>query len=238
LVLFDIDATLLRTNGAGVAAMESAGKELFGDRFSARGIDFAGSLDSILLRQMLLACGVGATSEIERNFRAVYARHLEDRLGTQAGARALDGAIELVGRVRSSGTLAAGLLTGNFEETGWLKLRACGFDPVWFTVCAWGNDSPHDPPDREHLPPVAMGRFRRVHGVPIEPSRVTIIGDTIHDVRCARANGCRCIGVATGRYSMQELRDAGADHAVPDLGATSDILGMIVSVPSGRRGLS
>lgn len=241
LVLFDIDATLLKTDGAGMAAMESAGRELFGERFTTRGIDFAGSLDSILLRQMLRGCGVGPTGEAEQTFRRTYAWHLERRLSGPNAARALPGALELVRAVRSTADHAAGLLTGNFAETGSLKLRACGLDPSWFPICAWGDDSPHDPPDREHLPPVAMRRFHAHFGREVEPGRVTIIGDTIHDVRCARANGCRSVAVATGKYSIPELRASGADHVVADLSATADILALItgIAVPSaGPRGLS
>jgi phosphoglycolate phosphatase-like HAD superfamily hydrolase len=238
LVLFDIDATLLKTDGAGVAAMETAGKELFGERFTTAGVDFAGSLDSLLFRQMLRACGVEPTPGIERELRTVYGRHLAKRLSGPTTARALAGAIELVTAVRAAEHHITGLLTGNFAETGAMKLRACGLDPDWFTICAWGDDSPHDPPDREHLPPVAMRRFHERFGTPIPAARVTIIGDTIHDVRCARASGCRSIGVATGKYSMEELRAAGADHVVPDLAETSDILAWIDPARNPRQGLS
>lgn len=238
LVLFDIDGTLLRTEGAGVGAMVSAGQELFGERFNAEGIDFAGSLDAVLVREMLTRCGAGATPTNERAFRARYAEHLRARLAASRTARALVGAVELVHAVRSRNGHTAGLLTGNYAETGALKLAACGLDPAWFRVCAWGDDSPHDPADREHLPPVAMERYRVLAGSAIDPARVTIIGDTVHDVRCARANGCRSIGVATGRYTVEELWASGADHVVPDLSGTSDMLSWIAMTPSGPRGLS
>ena len=46
-----------------------------------------------------------------------------------------------------------------------------------------------------------------------------VIGDTIHDVRCARAVGVPCLAVATGNASPAELREAGADWAVETLEA-------------------
>jgi phosphoglycolate phosphatase len=115
-----------------------------------------------------------------------------------------------------------GLLTGNFPETGAIKLRACGIDPDRFSLQVWGDQSPHVPPCRTHLPAVGMSRYRETHGE-IECGRVTVIGDTPHDVACALANGCRSLGVATGSFSSEELRRAGADHVVSDLSATQEI---------------
>jgi phosphoglycolate phosphatase-like HAD superfamily hydrolase len=57
---------------------------------------------------------------------------------------------------------------------------------------------------------------------------VTIIGDTPLDVDCAKAHGCRAIGVATGPYSVDQLRDAGADLAVADLSDTAMLLQWIL----------
>jgi phosphoglycolate phosphatase len=51
-----------------------------------------------------------------------------------------------------------------------------------------------------------------------------VIGDTPHDVQCALAHGCRCLGVATGRSSVRELLAAGASRAVEDLSDTQGVL--------------
>jgi phosphoglycolate phosphatase-like HAD superfamily hydrolase len=40
---------------------------------------------------------------------------------------------------------------------------------------------------------------------------------------CARAHGCRSLGVATGQFSVAQLLEARADRAVADLGDTQDI---------------
>jgi phosphoglycolate phosphatase len=234
LVLFDIDATLLKTDGAGMAAMADAGRELFGPGFSADGIDFAGRLDPLLFRELMGVNGVSWTAAAESRMREVYRGHLQRRLASATNARALPGALDLVQAVREARTHEMGVLTGNFQETGSLKLGACGLDPKWFTVCAWGDDSPHEPPARDHLPPVAMRRYRELLGVEVDPAEVTIVGDTPHDVRCARVNGCRCVGVATGKYSMDELATAGAGWVVADLTDTERMLDLL-GVASGLR---
>lgn len=140
-----------------------------------------------------------------------------------ANGRALPGVTALLDDLAGRPEVTLGILTGNFEETGSMKLRACGIEPSRFAVHVWGDDSPHRPPSRDHLPGVGLERYRARFGREIDPRLVTVIGDTPHDVACARAHGCRALGVATGRHSTQELWDAGADLAVPDLAATQAV---------------
>jgi phosphoglycolate phosphatase-like HAD superfamily hydrolase len=229
LILFDIDATLLKTDGAGMSAMADAGRELFGPAFPSDGIDFAGRLDPLIFRELFALNGVGRTSEAEQRFRTVYYGHLTRRLATSTTARALPGAAALVQALRDAQSHELGILTGNFRESGSLKLQACGLNPSWFPSSAWGDDSPHDPPARDHLPPVAMSRYEAHTGVRVNPAHVTIIGDTPHDVQCALVNGCRCIAVATGRFSEAALTAAGATLVVPHLANTGRMLDLLVS---------
>ena len=123
-----------------------------------------------------------------------------------------------------------GLLTGNYADTGSMKLRACGIEPEWFRVKVWGDDSPHSPPCRDHLPGVGLERYAMLTGRKLEGRHAVVIGDTPHDVSCARAHGCRSLGVATGRFSVEQLEKAGADWAVTDLRETQRILGWLAGV--------
>jgi len=49
-----------------------------------------------------------------------------------------------------------------------------------------------------------------------------VIGDTLHDVACARAHGMRCLAVATGGTTAERLAAAGADWVVADLDAVGE----------------
>jgi phosphoglycolate phosphatase-like HAD superfamily hydrolase len=159
---------------------------------------------------------------MHRKLRSVYVSRLEQRLAS-GGARSLPGVMPLLAELeRTSATL--GLLTGNFEETGSMKLRAAGIDPGRFAVRVWGDESPHVPPRRAHLVPLGMERGGRMRGTAIEGESVVVIGDTPHDVECARANGCRCLGVATGHYSVDKLAEAGASVVMEDLSDTRRVL--------------
>jgi phosphoglycolate phosphatase-like HAD superfamily hydrolase len=233
LILFDIDGTLLRTEGAGIAAMADAGRELFGPELVADGIPIAGRLDPLIMGDMLARIGLEPTAARMAVFRSLYGQRLAQRLtpGCQ-GVRAMPGVIEIVSQLRAIPEQAClGLLTGNFSETAAMKLRACGLNPDHFGINAWGDDSGSTPPTRDDLPAVAMERYRAARGKPIAGERVVIIGDTPHDVRCAKAHGCRCLGVATGKSSVAELDSAGADWAVQDLAQTRRVLDWLMEIP-------
>lgn len=227
LVLFYIDATLLVTSRSGLRAMRDAGVDLHGPRFDTHHVEFAGRLDPLIVRDLLQANGVDATPPAMSAFRARYREHLARRLGVPGVAKALPGVPALLAALGTRTDVVMGLLTGNFAETGRMKLEASGIDPAPFKVCAWGDESPHDPPDREHLPPVAVARFEALRGR--RPRRVTIVGDTPHDARCARANACRCLGVATGLHDAGALRRAGADLVLADLSDTERIMAFLTA---------
>jgi phosphoglycolate phosphatase len=223
LILFDIDMTMITSGGNGAKAMLEAGQELFGPSFHVEGVSFAGSLDPVIFSRALRNNGQPDTADNHRAWRERYANRLAARLHTPGLVRTLPGVMTLLDEVeRSHATL--GLLTGNFEETGSLKLKAAGIEPSRFEVRVWGDESPHVPPRRDHLVRVGMDRARAVREADIAGEAVVVIGDTPHDVQCALAHGCRCLAVATGRSTIQELKDAGATHAVDDLSDTRGVL--------------
>lgn len=80
-----------------------------------------------------------------------------------------------------------------------------------------------------------MNRHAHRHGRPIDPNDVVIIGDTPHDIACARAHGCRSLGVGTGLFPAAHLLSLGADHAVDDLGQTQEIVAWLLTPRSLRK---
>jgi phosphoglycolate phosphatase len=233
LVLFDIDCTLLHADGAGMASLVEAGQVLYGRGFTADGVEFAGRLDPLIVRDLLATNSQRVELEAERAMRREYHAALSRRLAEAGSARALPGAVALLEELRRASGVTVGLLTGNFPETGAIKLRAAGFDPEVFEVAAWGDSSPHDPPAREHLAPVAIEAHARLKGARLGVEQVIVIGDTPHDVACARASGCRALAVATGRYTCADL--AAADLAVEDLATSGNLcLGYFKGCDAGR----
>jgi len=230
LILFDVDATLISTSGSGMNAMLDAGKEIFGPSFSVQGIEFAGRLDPLIIGEMFARHAVASTPETWDSFCTTYSKYLRARLAHPATiARALPGVMPLLSALERIPDLALGVLTGNYRETGSLKLRACGIEPDRFHIHVWGDDSTSTPPTRDDLPSVALRRYHQRFETPLSPHRVVVIGDTPHDVRCAKVHHCRSLAVATGAFSLESLRACAPTHAVADLSDTSAIVNWLTN---------
>lgn len=230
LVLFDIDRTLITSraevkdggsrDGVGMASMVEAGRNLYGPHFTLEGIEIAGRLDALIWRDAAMRNGVNNHEAEHDRFRAEYARILRARLDAGAPVRLLPGARQLVEEFARLDHLTLGLLTGNYPETGRMKLEAAGLDTSVFKVGAWGCDGE----SRRALTPVAMQAHREHVGRDVQPHHVIIIGDTPHDVDCAKAHGCRSLAVATGAFTVEQLQRAGADLAVLNLSETNVLI--------------
>ena len=157
LVLFDIDGTLLRTEGAGVASMLRAFTAIHGDRgFSFEGVEIAGALDGLLFARMMAAHGLPADEASHARFRETYRSDLERTLSADK-VRRMPGVAELAARLRGRG-VATGLLTGNYLETAHIKILRAGYDLAHFPFGAFGVDGA----SRRHLTPVAIERAARL----------------------------------------------------------------------------
>ena len=108
--------------------------------------------------------------------------------------------------------ITVGLLTGNIAAGAAAKMRHFGLDRH-FAFGAYGCDHA----DRNRLGPVALERAERHAGRSFTAEETLVIGDTPKDIDCARAMGARCLAVATGRFSADDLRDAGATRVVASL---------------------
>lgn len=97
-----------------------------------------------------------------------------------------------------------GLLTGNAPDRARYKMLQTGFDEDWFD---WNNSFfGHLSDTRHHLTAEAASA--------LAGHTVVIIGDTPLDGAAAESAGFPFLGVGTGSYSADELREAGAFLAV------------------------
>ena len=65
--------------------------------------------------------------------------------------------------------------------------------------------------------PRAIDRAGAILGFRLDPRRVLVVGDTPKDIAAAHAVLAVGVGVASGRYSEKELRDAGAEYVLGSL---------------------
>ncbi|MFW6032621.1 MAG: HAD family hydrolase, partial [Phycisphaeraceae bacterium] len=224
------DGTLLSTSGAGVRAMRRVGADLFGEHFTINGMTFGGGLDPAIFAEAAKRNELDDHHLHHDRFRDAYLAELERALA-EGHARPHPGILEVLEALRprcgDGKEFVLGLLTGNYSRAAPLKLAAAGIDPDWFTLTAFGDEGD----TRPELVQVALRKYHQQTGLPADPRRVVVIGDTPRDVDCAKAHGCVAFCVATGSYSEVELRDAGADVVVPDLSDAGPLLELIDSLP-------
>ena len=211
LILWDIDGTLLHSTGAGMKALNRALGTVFGLSGSFEGIEFAGRTDKLIIRQIFERFGIEHSAENFARYVEGYVSHLPSSLAAN-NARVLPGIGEILSHAAGRPGVAQGLLTGNLRRGAEVKL---GYHDLWgyFPVGAFADDSEI----RNELGPRALERARAHWGFDFPPERVWVVGDTPHDVSCARAFGARALAVATGSSSSAELARHGPDVVLESL---------------------
>ena len=213
LALFDIDGTLIRTGGAGLAAFARTGEAVFGIRNGTDRMRFAGRTDTSLIRELLTLHDIPATPENCARFRKHYLELLPHILGEYEG-HVCAGVQEFAAGLQAlPHPPVLGLLTGNLRAGAEIKLRHYGLWELFATVGAFGDDDE----DRNRIAAVALARGRALLGNDLRPEEMLVVGDTPHDVACGRAVGARVLAVATGGASWEELVATRPDWLVSDL---------------------
>ncbi len=214
LVLFDIDGTLLlRASVAHAEALYEALRQVHGveDPAGAR-VAPAGRTDGEIARAILLQSGVSAERIDDRadEVREVTCREYSSLCPPDLSDHVAPGMPELLADLEGRDEVRLGLVTGNFEPVARLKLTRAGLGR-WFGSGPGGFGSDHE--DRSALPGIA--RRRAGSGGEVWPrERTLVIGDTPNDIACARADGVRCLAVATGPFTAADLE--GADAVATD----------------------
>jgi phosphoglycolate phosphatase-like HAD superfamily hydrolase len=215
LLLWDIDGTLLTAGGAGMRALQTALQRVFSIDGSINDIDFAGRTDRWIMRQIFAKFGLPASEENFTRLADGYVTALPEHLADR-GVHLLPGIPALLATAEARGDMALGLLTGNLRRGAEAKLNS---RDLWrfFPFGAFADDSE----DRDRLGPHALRRARAHHGVEFAPANTWVIGDTPHDVVCARAFGARALAVATGRHAVVQLQSLQPDAVFENLADTA-----------------
>jgi len=218
-VLFDIDGTLLLTAGAGKQAFAAAFAELFDVQELSGDIPFAGRSDRAIALELMELHDVEPTAENWHQFVEVYLRKLIQKL-PQCVGKILPGVPRLLDALQSQDHVLVGLLTGNLRSGAVRKLshygladhfKFGGFGDLWI--------------DRNAIASEALEQARfQARG---KLDGVMVIGDTVHDIRCARSIGACAVAVPTGNTSADQLREEAPDILVKDLTEVEPLLDRI-----------
>jgi len=226
LVLWDVDGTLIHTRGIGAEVFDRAFQQVLGRMPEGR-ISLSGKTDPQIVREYLALMAVNDTEQ----HLPVVLRQVEAELAAAASVLAdngepLPGVPELLARLAAMDGVHQTLLTGNIVANAVVKVTA--FDlQRWLDleIGAYGSDHA----DRRELVPIALERARKLRGLAIGPGDTWVVGDTANDLACARAADVRCLLVATGGPSFDELKALEPDALLPDLADTDLVVRLLTA---------
>ena len=225
LLLFDIDGTLIDTEGAGLKALEVGLFDAFPDR---RGrpfppLDLGGATDGSVVAFLFDHFEVENDSFHREKFYQHYTAALKNSLkenSSRGKGRILPGVRKLLASLSSHfPEHVSALLTGNAERGARIKLQHYELDEH-FAFGAFGCDHP----ERNQLGPIAIQRAQKSTGRTFPSEEVIVIGDTPKDIACARACGAKVLAVSTGTVSHKELKKAEPDALLRDFSDLDETL--------------
>ena len=201
LLFWDLDETLVTTAGAGERSIVRSARKHWSVAVDLSLIPYAGCTDRRIGHLIRKHFGIAEDESTLRAYLDDFVNFVSEEL-PDSGARILPGISEVVEAAHTSPDHQQGLLTGNLRAAAEAKLAPFG---LWdyFSFGAFADDAI----ERLDLGPVALARASECYGVTFAREEVTVIGDTPHDVACARAIGARSLAVASGRFTPEQLAE-------------------------------
>jgi len=224
LVLFDIDGTLITTNGRAKEAFAQAMEEVFHQKTIARTHDFAGKTDQQIYYEVAEISGI-SSEECEKKKDATFQTFFMNltALLEPNHIKVHPGVHELLTQLKNEPAVTLGLLTGNMIAGARLKLAPPKLIP-YFPFGAFGSDAYH----RHQLPDIALERAYNRTGYVFRDKEIVIVGDTKHDIECGRHLNVRTIAVATGGMTYDTLEKHKPDFLFHDLSETTHVVEAIL----------
>ncbi|PDW02196.1 HAD family hydrolase [Candidatus Viridilinea mediisalina] len=227
LILWDVDGTLLSTDGIAAEAMRSAMRAVLGPAAPLVRTSYAGKTDWRIIRESLPTVAPEVIAERLHEFAATYTELLmSQRAELGRRSKLFPGVRAALEALHPYGYQAP--LTGNIAAVARLKLESVALlEHVDVAAGAYGDDH-HE---RPALVPIAAARAAARYGQPFGGQQIVIIGDTPHDITCGQAHGARTIAVATGPYSRTELAEYHPDVLMDDLSDTAAVVAAVIPNP-------
>jgi phosphoglycolate phosphatase-like HAD superfamily hydrolase len=214
LVLWDIDHTLIATNGVGGEIFGECFQQVTGHPMKAQA-SVDGMTEPVIFRRTADLHGLPSDREMFETFARCSAERHQQRIGDlRTRGEALPGAAATLAALARLEGVVQSVVTGNVRPVAEIKLAAFGLDThIRFELGGYGEDDD----DRPRLVRTAVDRAQQALHTPIAPGNVLLIGDTPADVAAGLANDVRILAVATGRTTSADLTRAGAHHVIEDL---------------------
>ena len=224
--MWNIDLTLLDVGRPTRAAYAEAFRDVTG-RPLVQLPQMAGRTESEIFFEALAlnAPGPAADDELLGRFNQQLATAFGARRGTLTKqGRLMPGARDAVAQVGRLPGVVQTVLTGAIRPNAIEKLRAFGLER-FFDAEIGGYGSEVYPKGAMLLN--ARSRAGQKYGADFSERSTLYVGDSSRDMEAARIGGSRSLGVASGRSSAGELRDAGADAVLDDLADTAAVIATV-----------
>lgn len=229
LILWDIDGTLVRAGQIAADVFATAVEHAVGRHPGEHGVRMGGKTDPQIALEILASMGIDTGHD---HLPLVLGRLEADLAGAVDLMRevgtVLPGVRDVLAHLDDDATVTQTVLTGNTAVNAATKLAAFELDR-WLDleIGAFGSDDA----DRLQLVPVALQRAAEQRGLLFEPDEVWVVGDTVHDLACARAAGVRCALVRTGARPHEiDAHEAGdPDALLDDLGDVESVVKLLTT---------
>lgn len=224
ILLFDIDGTLLQVTDGVQEAVLHAISTTAGIDAVTDGVSFSGRTDPEIFRDLLRNSGISEPDSVLPEVLDRYGRTAQDTI--QPGSvHPLPGIPTLLSRLRDRESVTLGLVTGNIRRVAYHKLEHAGIAAP-FATGAFGSDHA----DRTELPEIARERIAQHRGHSLSRDNIVIIGDTRHDIHCARAAGMQSVAVCTGRFTRAELAPHNPDLLLETMADPETVIEQILRI--------
>lgn len=215
LLLWDVDGTLATSASAGLRALRAALQNAFNVTDTLENLPWAGRTDISTFRAILIRNQLPDTPENTSRYAEAYLASLSEEAANPDN-QPLPGISEILRQAAAAPDIHQALLTGNLRQGARTKLSPL---KLWqyFPIGAFADDSE----DRNKIAETALARARQAAAPgEILPGNTFVIGDTPHDIACARHINARAIVVATGIHTPEELAAHNPDHLFENLSDT------------------
>ena len=227
-LLFDLDGTLTQGGGAGSRALARALQARKGSLAELRNLRLDGMTDRAITRILLAVDHHDKTLPLPARLELVNAADIDEVLTAYLAALEEEcakraylpqpGIAVLVEQLAGTAGVILGLGTGNLQRGAELKLRSAGLWGPW-RFGGYGSDA--EP--REEIIRTAWLRAQALGA-----TEGLVIGDTPRDISAAHQAGLPALAVATGRYTLDELAENGADQVAQDFSDTEKALRLLL----------
>ena len=201
LVVFDLDGTLIDSEALIIGAVSDAFRavdEAVPDEAAIRSISGITARDAIAI--LAPTADEARIDVLLDSYVAHYGRR-----STSAREPLFVGALEALERLQAAPETILAVATGKGYQGAVTLLEHHGIIGRFNSIETPTHNRGKPDPQMLHT---AMGKAG------VDADRTVMVGDTVHDMRMAKAAGVKALGVAWGYHEIADLKEAGADVVI------------------------